>query len=210
MALHMPRLATGLSEEERARRKAIRDAAKAKQQAHFAANASVSAFARKDRSQAKQEAQAVKTQAKQVKAQSLQKQLIQCEVAPAVSNAAPATPSGLLPVNASAQAALPAQSKTTLNFVFSGSRGDVSRAKAALDPKATSRDWFCPDSNSLDPCRRPRIHSDGQGAGNILRKGSRFAFHPGVSLKHDVWMFQDRGGFYKRGERPSARSNSCR
>jgi len=57
-----------------------------------------------------------------------------------------------------------------------------------------SRDWFYLDSNSRG-CEK--IHSDGQAANNTLRKHSRFACHGQVSLKHDVFMFHDRGGFYK-------------
>src|SRR5471032_704138 len=80
------------------------------------------------------------------------------------------------------------------SFKFSGRRGDSSRLKAAKDPRALSRDWFYLDSNSRG-CEK--IHSDGQAANNTLRKHSRFACHGQVSLKHDVFMFHDRGGFYK-------------
>jgi len=93
--------------------------------------------------------------------------------------------------NSGAQAA-PAPSPKSIKF--SGTRGDSSRLKAAQDPEAKSRDWFCLDSN---PYGRSKVHSDGQAGGNILRKGSRFQCHGQVSKKHDVWMFSDRGGFYK-------------
>jgi len=93
--------------------------------------------------------------------------------------------------NSGAQAA-PAPSPK--NVKFSGERGDSSRLKAAQDPEAKSRDWFCLDSNSYG---RSKVHSDGQAGGNILRKGSRFTCHGQVSKKHDVYMFSDRGGFHK-------------
>jgi len=101
--------------------------------------------------------------------------------------------------NSGAQAA-PGPSQK--NIKFSGRRGDSSRLKAAQDPEAKSRDWFCLDSN---PYGRSQVHSDGQAGGNILRKGSRFQCGDQVSKKHDVWMFSDRGGFYKLRARGAPR-----
>jgi IS605 OrfB family transposase len=82
-------------------------------------------------------------------------------------------------------------------FKASGARGDASRRKILENPKALSRDWFV-FAAPVPGLRLTRVHADANGASNILRKACpKHAWRPGMSTKHDLWLFEPRRGFFR-------------
>jgi IS605 OrfB family transposase len=164
-----------LREASRASKAALAKARKAQKttaEQKKSADAQASEAARAKRGEAKQARQAAKKQAS--------------ETASTTPTAKP-SPSG--------EGASAAQGRAP--FKASGARGDASRRKTLGNPKALSRDWFV-FATPVPGLRQARVHSDANGASNILRKACpKHAWRPGMSMKHDLWLFEPRRGFFR-------------